>query len=424
MRPDRRELSVRSLTVATDGESVGRGYLLRDVTRQAEVERVKASILATVSHELRTPLAAIKGFASALLHEGMEWDRASQRDFITQIEREADPLTGLVRNLLDMSRLEAGTLQFEWERCDLAELVQDLVEPVGVAGTRPPDPSRRDAADPRWVVDRRFLERVIWNLIDNAAKYSPPGSPVTVRIARDATGMRLSVADQGIGIAVEERERIFERFVRGARVGKTGGTGLGLAICRAIVEVHGGTISVESEPGEGSVFTVWLPPPVARGDYMMRRTRVLVVDDEVALRKFVTSVLGAAGYEVVAATDGEQALAVAEDQSFDLVVLDLMLPGIDGLDVYRRLRETSDMPIIVLSAKGEEVDKVDALNSGADDYLTKPFGVSELLAEARQRVRRRRNVVRREDVGRCWRRAAFALDPEARQFTIDGREIR
>jgi DNA-binding response OmpR family regulator len=155
----------------------------------------------------------------------------------------------------------------------------------------------------------------------------------------------------------------------------------------------------------------------------MKRTRVLVVDDEAALRKFVTSVLGAAGYDVLAATDGEQALALAEDETLDLVVLDLMLPGLDGLEVCRRIRQTSDLPIIVLSAKGEEMDKVDALNSGADDYLTKPFGVSELLARV-QAVLRRTQGRSRSDDARVLVKGPFALDPEARQFTIDGREVR
>jgi DNA-binding response OmpR family regulator len=154
----------------------------------------------------------------------------------------------------------------------------------------------------------------------------------------------------------------------------------------------------------------------------VKRTRVLVVDDEAALRKFLASVLGAAGYDVLAATDGEQALTVAQDEPFDLVVLDLMLPGIDGLEVCRQLREIGDMPIIVLSAKGEEIDKVDALNSGADDYLTKPFGVSELLARVQAVLRRTQGRTRDSDE-RPLVKGVFELDPEARQFTIDGREI-
>jgi DNA-binding response OmpR family regulator len=154
----------------------------------------------------------------------------------------------------------------------------------------------------------------------------------------------------------------------------------------------------------------------------MKRTRVLVVDDEAALRKFVTSVLGAAGYDVLASTDGEQALEVIGSASLDLVVLDLMLPGIDGLEVCRRLRELGDIPIIVLSAKGEEVDKVDALNSGADDYLTKPFGVSELLARV-QAVLRRTQGRANDTSARVLVKGAFELDPESRQFRIQGREV-
>jgi two-component system KDP operon response regulator KdpE len=146
------------------------------------------------------------------------------------------------------------------------------------------------------------------------------------------------------------------------------------------------------------------------------------VDDEAALRKFVTSVLGAAGYDVLASTDGEHALRTVENEPLDLVVLDLMLPGIDGLEVCRRLREDGDIPIIVLSAKGEEVDKVDALNSGADDYLTKPFGVSELLARV-QAVLRRTQGRARDASARLLVKGAFELDPESRQFRIQGREV-
>jgi two-component system KDP operon response regulator KdpE len=154
----------------------------------------------------------------------------------------------------------------------------------------------------------------------------------------------------------------------------------------------------------------------------MKRTRVLVVDDEAALRKFVTSVLGAAGYDAMASTDGEAALEVVRAEPLDLVVLDLMLPGIDGLEVCRRLRDEGDIPIIVLSAKGEEVDKVDALNSGADDYLTKPFGVSELLARV-QAVLRRTQGRTRDSGARVLVKGAFELDSEARQFRIDTREV-
>ena len=155
----------------------------------------------------------------------------------------------------------------------------------------------------------------------------------------------------------------------------------------------------------------------------MRRSRVLVVEDEDAIRKFVTSVLRSAGYEVMSAPDGEHGLAVAEDEPLDLVVLDLMMPGMDGMQVCQRLREEQDISIIVLSAKGEETDKVEALNAGADDYLTKPFGVPELLARVQAVLRRSQRRGSAND-NLPLVRGTFELDPEFRQLSLAGRQVR
>jgi two-component system KDP operon response regulator KdpE len=155
----------------------------------------------------------------------------------------------------------------------------------------------------------------------------------------------------------------------------------------------------------------------------VRRSRVLVVEDEDAIRKFVTSVLRSAGYEVMSAPDGEHGLAIAEDEPLDLVVLDLMMPGMDGMQVCQRLREEQDISIIVLSAKGEETDKVEALNAGADDYLTKPFGVPELLARVQAVLRRSQRRGSAND-NLPLVRGTFELDPEFRQLSLAGRQVR
>lgn len=155
----------------------------------------------------------------------------------------------------------------------------------------------------------------------------------------------------------------------------------------------------------------------------MRRLRVLVVDDEASMVKFLASNLRVAGYEVLTAEDGERALILVQDEPLDLIVLDMMLPGLDGLEVCQRVRNLSEVPILILSAKGEETDKVDALNLGADDYLTKPFGVEELLARVRAVLRR----LHREELGSGTRvvvKGPFALDPGSRQVAVFGREIR
>lgn len=155
----------------------------------------------------------------------------------------------------------------------------------------------------------------------------------------------------------------------------------------------------------------------------VRRLLILVVDDEANMVKFVGSNLRVAGYDVITASDGEQALNIAQQEPLDLIVLDLMLPGIDGFEVCRQVRASSEIPIIVLSAKGEESDKVDALNLGADDYLTKPFGVEELLARVRAVLRRTRREVL--DTGaRTLARGPFTLDPDTRQVAVSGRQVR
>lgn len=259
--PARRDLEVRCFAVsAPGGQPLGKGYLLRDVTHRTQVERLKASILSTVSHELRAPLAAIKGFATSLLRADAQWDEESKRDFIEQIDRESDRLSVLVRNILDMSRLDAGTLRLDREWCDLVEMVLDVVDrmPLVVANHQVDL-----AVGPEQVlafVDRRYLERVIWNLVENAVNYSAPGSRITLAVANEDGIPTLSMRDQGIGLGQEDRERVFEPFYRVPGTRKPG-VGLGLAICRGIVEAHGGSIAVESRLGEGSVFVVQLPYP-------------------------------------------------------------------------------------------------------------------------------------------------------------------
>jgi two-component system sensor histidine kinase KdpD len=224
-----------------------------------QVERLKSGMLSTVSHELRTPLAAIKGFATSLLRTDVEWDEASQRDFVEQIDAEADRLDALVRNLLDMSRVESGSLRLDREWCDLADLLLDVVDRMSpVVGHHQVHWSLGQESVLA-LVDRRYLERVIWNLVENAVKYSPRGSMITLGLALEGQEAVLSVRDQGIGIRPEEQDRIFERFYRGVGARTAAGIGLGLSICRGIVEAHGGTLRVQSAVGSGSLFSVRLP---------------------------------------------------------------------------------------------------------------------------------------------------------------------
>ncbi len=268
--PVRGELKPRYLRLrgfmVTDasGEPLGRGQILQDVTRRHELDRMKSGLIATVSHELRTPLAAIKGYATTLLAEDVDWDRQSQREFLSVISAEADRLSALVDNLLDMSRLEAGNLELARAPCDLRELAQR-----GALRAYPPPGERLRLKIPPDLpvvyLDPQRIEAVLRNLIENAAKYAP-GSPIVVSAQRLNGEVVVRVEDQGPGIPAQEQERIFQRFYRlEAKADReAGGFGLGLAICQGFVQAHGGRIWLERRArGTCVAFSLPLGPESA-----------------------------------------------------------------------------------------------------------------------------------------------------------------
>lgn len=267
------------------GEDWGCGLALRDVTEQREAEAIKAHLLATVSHELRTPLASIKGFATTLLRSDVAWSQEAQREFLTIINEESDRLTALISELLDTSRLELGEYSIEPEPMALRPVIEQVVfqaqtrteahrfvidcpqegRPQG-APQPPQSPQQPEGVLLSWA-DPRRIKQVLHNLLENAIQYSPQGGTIIVRARVRDEEVVISVIDEGIGIPMEEQERIFEPFYRGRALGRgrRKGLGLGLSICRSIVERHGGRIWVESEPGRGSVFSFTLPLASDRG---------------------------------------------------------------------------------------------------------------------------------------------------------------
>ena len=246
--------------IDVNGRLVGRVHIVHDLTRLKEVDRLKDEFIAMVSHELRTPLGHIKGFATTLLQTDVEWDSESQRDFLGSISREADRLTDLVEKILHLSRLEAGALPMDKDWHKVEDLVQGaLHRRRDVTSSRLVD-VRLPTKVPLLFVDGHEIEVVLMNLLENAAKYSRPGTRVTVGVEYIDGDVLFTVGDRGIGIPEAHLGRIFERFHRVESEGwRVGGTGLGPAICRRIVEAHGGRIWVESALGEGSSFYFTLP---------------------------------------------------------------------------------------------------------------------------------------------------------------------
>ncbi len=241
--------------IDTNGRLAGVVHIVHDLTQHKEIERLKDEFISLVSHELRTPLHHIKGFATTLLQTDVEWDAATQRDFLGSINREADRLTNLVGKILHLSRLEARGLPMEKEWYQVVDLVDGALQRQRNLTTERQISLCLSPDLPALFVDGREIEVVLMNLIENAVKYSDPGTPITLGVERQGDRVVFSVADQGIGIPPEHIDRIFERFYRVEGEGcRDAGTGLGLAICERIVEAHGGRMWVESTPGAGSCF--------------------------------------------------------------------------------------------------------------------------------------------------------------------------
>ncbi len=360
-----------------------------------EAERaneIKTQFLAMISHELRTPLTSIKGFTTTLLAEDVVWEPDEQRDFIQTIEQEANRLQELIDHLLDLSRLEAGMLPISLEPNSLHEIIEDALPQFHCLTSEHTLTIHLPDNLPLVYVDPKRIAQVLVNLVQNASTYSNTGTEINISAKVRGNFVQMNVNDEGPGIPSAEHKRVFKAFQRGKEVenGTVQGAGLGLAICKGLIEAHGGRIWIKKKttPGTTVSFTIPLvpfrPPPTTswkRGITTMGN--ILIVEDDPNIRKLVRVNLVKRGYTVSEAEDSHQAMTLFQAESVDLVLLDMVLPGLSGVDICVWMRARSDVPIIVLSARSEEDLKVAALDAGADDYVTKPFGQEELLARVR-----------------------------------------
>lgn len=245
---------------AAHAADLGTGLLLRDVTQERTAEAMKSQLLSTVSHELRTPLASIKGFATTLLRQDVRWDEATQRDFLRIIEEEADRLTEIIDNLLDMSQIEAGALRIVPTPTQLRQLIREVVDEMRMRTEAHYFVVDLPPALPPVLADPRRIRQVLTNLIGNAIKHTKRGQ-ITVACEIENNFLIVSVSDQGQGIPPAYLDKIFERFfqIDGASTRRVGGSGLGLAISRGIIQAHGGRMWADSAPGQGSTFRFALP---------------------------------------------------------------------------------------------------------------------------------------------------------------------
>jgi len=396
----------------------------REAAALAERNQARTTFFSDVSHELRTPLSLLLGPIADLLADpgGLP---ATAHEQLTLALRNGRRLQRLVDDLMDVAALEAGHADAVRVETDLAAVTTELAGVLRAAAERA---GLRLSVDcpplPRPVhVDPRMWETIVLNLVSNAVKYTFVGG-ITVALRDADDGVLLTVADTGIGIPAAELPRVFDRFHRvpGAPARSREGTGIGLDLVRELVALHGGSATVASEPGVGSTFTISLPygSPDAEGsaarpatpsatvrdtaeaweaDLAPRAepaapagtsTTVLVVDDNADMRTYLTRLL-APIWAVRTCSDGEQALASIAEQRPDVVLTDVMMPGVDGFELLRRLRATpagQDVPVIMLTARAGQAAAVEGFAAGADDYLAKPFQAAELIARVRVAIAR------------------------------------
>jgi signal transduction histidine kinase len=395
----------------------------------AELDRARTAFFSNVSHEFRTPLTLMLGPLEDLLggrHGPVTDEQRAQHQIVY---RNALRLLKLVNSLLDFSRIEAGRMQATFEPIDLAAVTIELasmfrsaVERAGLHLVVDCPPLSTPVH-----VDRGMWEKIFLNLLSNAFKFTLEGR-ITIRLRAAGDMVELDVADTGCGIPADELPNVFKRFHRvpGARARSHEGTGIGLALAQELARIHGGAITVNSVLGAGTTFTVairtgtahlpqdrittqpqattlsvsafvdeadrWTPrddeTPGGAVSSSLAGARVLVADDNADLRGYLARVLGK-HWRVEAVADGEAALTAARRELPDLVVTDVMMPGLDGFALLRELRadeRTRHVPVIMLSARAGEEARVEGLHAGADDYLVKPFSALELVARVQSQL--------------------------------------
>jgi len=343
------------------------------VAREEALAAVDARerFVATVSHELRTPLAGSLGTARLLLEELPE---GTTRDRVETIARCSERLEELLDDVIDHVALREGKLSLRDVPFDPVEVADHMVELFLPEAESKGLVLRREGTSPRVFGDPRRIRQVLGNLVANALKFTDTGEVV---LAVDHSGAKLSFEVRDTGMGIEDTDRVLEAFEQGdPSIGnRYGGAGLGLAICKSLLERMGGGLSLWSHPGKGTLATAWVRAPLARLDGASRR--ILVVEDNPTNAKVTLAMLQHLGHEGHVASDGGQALACLESSSFDVVLLDLRLPDVDGLEVFASIRERRDVPrVVALSANIEEREA--CLEAGMDGFVAKPCKLEEL----------------------------------------------
>lgn len=424
-----------------DGDVDSLVVTFKDMTHLDELERQRSDFLATVSHELRAPLAAIKGSAATVLADNLALDRAEMVQFFHIINQHADQMSGLVNDLRDVARIRTGTLRVNPEPTHVTGLVDQARSTFLSGGGRNNVQIELASGVPAVNADRRRIVQVMVNLLSNADRHSPENSPLRVTASQDGAHVAFSVVDRGRGVSAERLPKLFRNIARfddedGSR--KDERTGWGLSICKGIVEAHGGRIRAESE-GLGRGTRVTFTVPIAEHSRSMTeaaaiagpggvqkksqaQATILVVDDDPQTLRTVREDLSKVGYAPVVTGDPDEASGLLEEHRPDLVLLDLVLPRTDGIEMMQSIFKDAGVPVIFLSAYGQDEAISRAFEAGAYDYVVKPFSTTELVARIRSALRKTAASVLQEPEEPYVMRD-LAIDYAGRRVTVGGRPV-
>lgn len=370
--------------ISSADHSFGRVFVVRDISHQKEVDRLKMELISTVSHELRTPMSSIMGFSELLLTRKLSEER--NKEYIGIINSESKRLTNLINDFLDIQRMESGKQVFNKQYNSIDEIITEALRLFqDVSDKHRIVYKNYTKKEPFVYCDRDKMLQVLSNLLSNAIKYSPKGGNVTIILDGNKDNVNIKIIDEGLGIPEDMKAKLFTKFFRIDNDDRReiGGTGLGLAICKEIIKAHGGKIGVESAFGKGSTFFIDLPSCARKkveADHLIcSESEVLIVEDDEAMVRLIRDILKEEGLGVSAAGSGEEALELLEKYDYKLIILDIALSGkLTGWDVFKKLKDnqrTSNIPIIISSVYD---DKNMASQSGIENYLVKPFDLKQL----------------------------------------------
>ena len=420
-----------------DGDIISFVFTLQDMEPLKEMERMRAEFLAMVSHELRAPLSSVKGSITTLLDPSTPLNPAETLQFHQIIDAQTDRMRELIADLLDVARIESGTLSVFPKPTEVLDLMSEANNSFKSGGAKHELHIDLEPGLPWIMADRLRMIQVLSNLLSNAARHSPDALPIKVSASREGPLVVISVSDKGKGIPAASLPHLFRKFSRIDAEDQGGDTGLGLAICKGIIEAHGGRIWAESDgPGQGTTvsFTVPIveqPEKIAPSDLtqpstgsssqaMKERVRILVVDDDLLALRYVRDALSKAGYTPIVTGYPQEALALMYEQKPQLALLDLMFPGTDGIELMKEILEINEVPVIFLSAYGQDHFIARAIDKGAADYVVKPFSPTELTARIRGALRKWTG----SDPLEPFVLGELVIDYITRQVTLAGERVR